>query len=248
MLPLAPGYERSLHEAGILPTAYPVESKCQMFSSVTGQKLSPRDCTPDYWVKNMVSPVQFSAALTETIRAHDLDIFVEVGPHPALKGPAMDTLAMFGKNDIDYFGTLFRNKATFDSLLNTVGGMVNAGLQVLTDAVNSMDCMNARKATGKVLTDLPKYQWDHSVSYWGETRVSKNQRFRKFPRHQLLGARVNSDTPLSPRWRNLLKLEEVEWLETMVVSRSIFRGAKADWESRPLERRKCQRARSFSWH
>lgn len=222
MLPLAPGYERSLHEAGILPAACPVESGCQMFSSVTGRRLSPRDCTPDYWVKNMVSPVQFSAALTETIRAHDLDVFVEVGPHPALKGPAMDTLAVLGKDNIVYFGTLCRNKPTFDSLLITVGGMVNAGLQVLTGAVNSMECMNGRKATGKVLTDIPKYQWDHSVSYWGETRVSKNQRFRKFPRHQLLGARVNSDTPLSPRWRNLLKLEEVEWLEAMIVSGSIF--------------------------
>lgn len=248
MLPLAPGYEKSLHEAGIFPAAFPVESGCQMFSSVTGQKLSPKDCTPDYWVKNMVSPVQFSAALIETMRSHDLDVFVEVGPHPALKGPAMDTLAVLGKNDIVYFGTLFRNKPTFDSLLNTVGGMISAGLQVLTDAVNSMECMNGRKATGKVLTDLPKYQWDHSVSYWGETRVSKNQRFRRFPRHQLLGARVNSDTPLSPRWRNLLRLEEVDWLEEMVVSRSIFREARADRESRPLERWQCQRARSFSWH
>lgn len=133
------------------------------------------------------------------MRSHDLDVFVEVGPHPALKGAAIDTLAELGNNDIVYFGTLYRNKPTFDSLLNTVGGMVNAGLQVLTDAVNSMECTNGQKATGKVLTDLPKYQWDHSVSYWAETRVSENQRFRRFPRHQLLGAKVNSNTPLSPR-------------------------------------------------
>lgn len=219
-----------------------------MFSSVNGQKLSPSDCTPNYWVKNMVSPVQFSAALIETVRSHDLDIFVELGPHPALKGPAMDTLAVLDYTDVIYFGTCFRNKPTFDSILDTIGGMVAAGLKLLTDTVNSTEHVIGQKATGMVLTDLPKYQWDHTVSHWAETRVSRNQRFRRFPRHQLLGARVNSDTPLSPRWRNLLRLKELDWLEEMVVSASTFWEAVANWESRLLERQHYLIALSFSWH
>ena len=248
MLSLAPGYEKSLHDAGISPHITPVEPGCQMFSSVTGQRLSPSDCTPTYWVRNMVSPVQFSAALVESVRSHNLDIFVELGPHPALKGPAMDTLAVLGNTDVIYFGTCLRNKPTFDSILDTVGGMVCAGLKVLTDAVNSTEYMIGRNATGQVLTDLPKYQWDHMVSHWAETRVSKNQRFRRFPRHQLLGARVNSDTPLSPRWRNLLRLKEIDWLEEMVVRGSTIWEAAADWERRLLERQHCLIALSFLWH
>ena len=251
MLPLAPRYEKCLREAGISPTAFSVDSGCQMVSSVTQQKLSPSDCTAEYWAKNMVSPVRFSAALIEIMRSHDLGVLVEVGPHPALKGPAMDTLAALGKNDVMYFGSCFRNKPAYDSILDTVGGMINAGLQVLTDTVNSMEFMvgqEVKHGPGKVLTDLPKYQWDHSVSHWAETRLSQNQRFRRFPRHQLLGARVNSDTPLSPRWRNLLILKEIDWLEDMVVSGMTFPESTTYWESRPLESRQCPRALSFSWH
>lgn len=239
MLPLAPGYEKSLHDAGISPLAPSVEFECGMISSVTRRKLSPSDCTPVYWAKNVVSPVQFSAALIETMSLHDLGVLVEVGPHPALKGPAMDTLAALGKNDIAYFGSCVRNNPGFNSILETVGGMVSAGLHVLTDVVNSTEHLvgsEVKLAPGKVLTDLPKYQWDHSVSHWAETRLSQNQRFRKFPRHQLLGARVYDDTPLSPRWRNRLMLKEIEWLEEMMVSAVIPWKATTD-RSRPLARR-----------
>lgn len=220
MWSLAPGYEQSLHDAGISPLAPSAEFKCEMISSVTKQKLFSSDCTPEYWAKNMVSPVQFSAALTEMMSLHDIGVLVEVGPHPALKGPVLDTLAVLGKSDITYFGSCVRNKPGFDSILGTVGEMVSAGLHVLTDVVNSTEHLvnsEVKLAHGRVLTDLPKYQWDHSVSHWAETRLSQNQRFRKFPRHQLLGARVHDDTPLNPRWINRLMLKEIGWLEEMMV-------------------------------
>ena len=231
MLPLAPGYEKSLRNAGISPNAFSVSSECQMFSSVTGQKLSPGDCTSDYWAKNMISPVKFSAALTETMRSNDLGVLVEIGPHPALQGPAIDTLTALGNKDFIYFSSCSRNRPAYESMLDAVGGMVNAGVQVLADAVNSMEYIvgqESKRGPGQVLTDLPKYQWDHSVSYWAETRVSKHYRFRSFPRHQLLGARANCDTSLSPRWRNLLIPKEVEWLEELMASITDFREVMAD--------------------
>lgn len=227
MLPLAPLYEQSLHNAGICAIASIVDSGCEMFSSVTQERLAPSSCTPSYWAKNMVSPVQFTAALTEAMRCHDLGALVEVGPHPALKGPAMETLAALSKTDISYFGSCFRNKPDLECLLETVGLMVNSGLPVLTKAVNSTEVLvghSVKQRPCQVLTDLPKYPWDHSVSHWAESRVSKNQRFRKFPRHQLLGARSNSDTPLCLNWRNLLILKEVEWLEEIMVSKSHAQG------------------------
>ncbi|KAK8040974.1 Polyketide synthase [Apiospora phragmitis] len=39
----------------------------------------------------------------------------------------------------------------------------------------------------RVVGNLPIYSWDHSNTYWHESRLSKNYRFRPFPRHDLLG-------------------------------------------------------------
>ena len=220
MQPLAPLYEQSLRDAGVKPCASSAESECEMFSSVTQQKLSPSECTPDYWAKNMVSPVQFTAALTEAMRCHDLNTLIEIGPHPALKGPSMDTLSSLGKVEINYFGSCYRNQPTLEKLLSTVGEMIVSGLPVLTHSINRS---NKSDKSPQVLTDLPTYPWDHAVSHWAETRVSKNQRFRAYPRHEVLGARINSDTPLHPVWKNMLRLKEVEWLEDMMVKATALR-------------------------
>ena len=226
MLPLAPAYEKSLRDAGVSPLIPPVNPTCQMYSSVTEQELSPSVCTPAYWALNMTSPVQFAAALEMAMKSQDLGVLVEIGPHPALKGPVMDTLAAIGSHNVIYFGSCIRNKPAFDSMLDTVGSMISTGLKIDTEAVNSMNFIDDEgfaHGTGRVLTDLPSYQWDHSVSHWAETRVSRNQRFREFPRHQLLGARIASDTPLSPAWRNILILTEIDWLEEIIVSWMVVR-------------------------
>ena len=221
MLPLAPLYEASLRAAGISSADSPSQSGCEMFSSVIQRKLAPRDCTSAYWVQNMVSTVRFTAALTEATRCHNLGALVEIGPHPALKGPASDTLAAIGKSEIAYFSSCFRNKPDLISLLETTATMVNVGFPVSTEAVNKVDLEDGKAVehtTGPPLTDIPKYQWDHSASHWAESRISKNQRFRQFPRHPLLGARTSDDIPSSPTWRNLLRRKEVDWLDAIMVS------------------------------
>ena len=44
---------------------------------------------------------------------------------------------------------------------------------------------------GNVLTDLPASPWTHKTSLWNESRLSKNHRFRRFPRHDLLKALID---------------------------------------------------------
>ncbi|KAL9609780.1 MAG: hypothetical protein Q9167_005476 [Letrouitia subvulpina] len=219
MLPLAPLYEKSLRAAGVSPLVTSLFSKCEMFSSVTGRKLLPSECGPIYWVENMVSTVRFTAALAETVKCHNLGALVEIGPHPALKGPTSDTLAAIGRSEVDYFPSCNRNKPDLVALLEMIAGFVNAGLPMNTEAINRIDTENGRAidhALVPPLTDLPTYQWDHSASHWAETRVSKNLRFRQFPRHQLLGSRLSNDNPLNPTWRNMLRRKEVDWLEKLM--------------------------------
>src|SRR3569833_510363 len=217
MLPLATKYEAAMVEAGVKPISVQntVDQTCQMFTSVRGRQIGAIDCGPSYWTKNMVSTVSFAAAVTEMIRHCQVDAIVELGPHPALKGPVEDTLASLGINGLPYFSSCSRGKPDFVAMLETVGSMVPAGLKLRLEHINAVEVIdgaNISHRTGKVLTDLPNYPWDHSTSFWGETRSSRNYRHREQPRHELLGARNPSDNPLSMSWRNLISLRETPWL------------------------------------
>ena len=213
MLPIAESYEHLLRKANLKLCSG--NSKCSMFSSVTGAKLDSQSCQPSYWVQNMVSTVRFSAALKACLDFDpEISRVLEVGPHPALQSPAQEVLRSMGKTEnCAYFHSCVRGKDDYETMLLSAGSMIAHGLPVDTLAVNQIS-----PSTVNVLTNLPSYQWDHSTSFWAESRLSQNLRFRQFPRHQLLGSRYLEDTASCPSWRNLLMLKEVPWLMEMKVS------------------------------
>jgi acyl transferase domain-containing protein len=51
---------------------------------------------------------------------------------------------------------------------------------------------------GRCLPDLPTYPWDHAASYWYESRVSKDWRFRNYGHHAILGQRIPESTSFDP--------------------------------------------------
>lgn len=56
----------------------------------------------------------------------------------------------------------------------------------------------------RTLTDLPNYPWHHEAEYWNETRLGRDWRFRKYPRHDLLGTRTGEGSTIEPSWRNIV--------------------------------------------
>ena len=57
----------------------------------------------------MTSTVRFYPAIEKLLEAFpDLTTAIEIGPHPALKGPTTECLRTFGKNNVDYFHTCSR--------------------------------------------------------------------------------------------------------------------------------------------
>ena len=187
-----------------------------MVSSVTGQLLAPEELSPSYWATNLVSTVRFSAALTTCASLHSEHVaYLEVGPHSALQGPIKETLQNIGSGSFDYFHSCLRNQNDLEALLRTVGDMIVCGLTLDTARVNALETLEdteCKYQLGTLLTDLPGYTWDHSVSFWRESRLSRNLRSRQFPRHPLLGSRYLEDIPSQPSWRNLLMLKELPWL------------------------------------
>ncbi|KAF8439511.1 hypothetical protein BGX38DRAFT_875482 [Terfezia claveryi] len=199
------------------------------WSSVTaGQLTHPSELAAGYWVEHMVSPVRFSEALQAMClvqeedpvmkKQYSVDILVEIGPHKPLAGPIrqildkLPTARNSGKQktpQITHISTLIRNKNAVSALQETAATLFLHGYSVNFNAVNFPESNFPRI----VLTDLPSYPWNHTASHWHESRLSKNYRFRRFPRHELLGNPVPDFTELEPRWRNVLRLAEIPWVK-----------------------------------
>ncbi|KAI0506314.1 hypothetical protein F5B22DRAFT_639320 [Xylaria bambusicola] len=84
---------------------------CLWYSSVYDKAIDPaQGVSCNYWAENMANPVLFSQALTRAVTEMDFEVVIEVGAHPALKGPASQTIgeAAPSGQQVPYLGTLKR--------------------------------------------------------------------------------------------------------------------------------------------
>lgn len=209
-----------------------------MISSVTGQLVQRLDdiCTAEYWVTNLVSPVEFSTAM-ETISSYvekkkyrklgapkleGIQDIVEVGPHSALRRPILDCLQhKIPHANVRYHSTLSRDRPARQTFLELLGLLYSYGYQVDIPKANEtgQDPLSAEH----VLVDLPSYPFNHSKLYWHESPLSKHSRLRRAPRHELLGVPVPEWNPLEPRWRKFFDVVETPWIDDHRVNgRAIY--------------------------
>ena len=190
---------------------------------------------PEYWIENLVSKVRFSDAilkfcslekqLTSLMKGRPKLTMVEIGPHPALNLPTNQTIQdrYADEFELDYFPTFSREQCALTSFLRLVGKLFICGVSV---DFKSLRSILSSKAHCTVVHSLPSYAWDHSQQYWHESRLSKEHRFREHPYHDLLGTRIESSTSLEPRWRHLISVDRLPWLQGhMVDDLIIFPGA-----------------------
>ncbi|RFU79720.1 polyketide synthase [Trichoderma arundinaceum] len=182
------------------------------FSSVTGEVLQQ---APDaaYWAANLTSPVLFSTAVS--LLAKNMTaatVLLEVGPHSALAGPVRQILGAAGANKAVYASTLIRGEKAQHALLTAAGRLFQLGVELSWERIVS---------PGRTLTDLPLYAWHREGPFWCESRLSQHWRFRKFPKHDILGERVAAASDFGPTWRNVLWLDHVPWIRDHGVSGDI---------------------------
>lgn len=206
-----------------------------MLSTVTGQQVDHSALQqPNYWVKNLVSPVKFSEAFSHLCiennhkkidRSHlkslKIDLCVELGPHSALMGPIRDIFAHVSTSgqSLPYFAAVERNKSAVHSILTLAGDLECHGASVDLFRVNHDDQSPRSLCT---LADLPEYPFDHSNAYWHESRVSKNLRLNDEPKLDLLGKRVSDWNSFEARWKNTIRLSELPWVEDHKINGTIL--------------------------
>ncbi|KAK5991435.1 Hybrid PKS-NRPS synthetase lepA [Cladobotryum mycophilum] len=213
MIPCGGPYLESLKACNI--QIQPPKEGVIWISSVTGD-VDPlysdmESLKGPYWVDNMLNAVLFSQAVETSLwNGGPFDLAIEVGPHPALKGPVSQTMKSILGKDVPYTSVMKRGTSDVEVASSAVGLIwEHLGPQ-------SVDLAKYRQLytdDAPTLTKgLPSYGWDHSKIHWRESRISRQYRLREQKPHELLGRRVPDDSDFEFRWRNILRLNEIPWL------------------------------------
>ena len=209
----------------------PLESDggVRMISSVTGKEIRGEAMDAEYWARNMVSTVRFAEALegalgfspeTNECSRPAVDMILEIGPHSALAGPIKQTLkaSVHDSSELSYHSVLLRNVDAVKSAIDMAGELFARGINLCFDAINDPDHV----AEKRTLTNLPGYNWQHTMSHWSEGRVSSQYRLRHFARHDLLGVPSHDSLSIEPTWRNYLRISELPWLKGHIVNDQVI--------------------------
>lgn len=168
-----------------------------------------------YWAENLTKPVLFSQALNKALNADSYHLILEVGPHPALKAPVMQTIKEVLNEELPYHGVLARGTNAVDASSTALGFLwsyldkSSINLEAYEQAVSNVD---SRATPFRLVKHLPTYQWNHERKYWHEARSSRKMRLRSHAVHTLLGDVTPDSASHHMSWKNLLRVSEMEWL------------------------------------
>ncbi|CAG7956341.1 unnamed protein product [Penicillium nalgiovense] len=207
MLACAQPYLDALRSCDIRPISPEGSSPVWLSSVYPGEAMSEAcaGLSGEYWVANMIQPVLFAGAVEValTTREGGFDVGLEVGPHPALQSPVLQTIQEISEAKLPYSGVLSRKKND---------------LTVFADALGMFKVSFIR--------EIPTYPWDHERSYWFECRKERAGRNRPGPVHSLLGVPYGDATDTEVTWRNFLIPKEIPWLsDHRLQGRAVLPGA-----------------------
>ncbi|KAL7945270.1 hypothetical protein V8C42DRAFT_357727 [Trichoderma barbatum] len=223
MKPCSAPYLNSLKQCGI--KVQKDKKHCRWYSSVWGandqnwsfDQVDDQLLEGQYWVDNMMQTVLFSQALERLLaEVQHFDLVLEVGPHPALKGPSSETIKTLTGVSFPYSGVLKRGQNAVESFTDGLGALWKSlpypRLSNIFDKCQVFKSGQLKKPV--ILKNLPAYSWDHPNLLWKESRSSRLFRAQTQSRHELLGLPVTYGE-LDKRevhWKQLIRLNELPWL------------------------------------
>ncbi|EKG15258.1 Beta-ketoacyl synthase [Macrophomina phaseolina MS6] len=217
MGPCSGPYLQALEACGLASTHLDSAATTWYSSVNPGAKMTRESMNSQYWVDNMKNPVYFSQAVTAAVQdAGPFDVVLEVGPHPALKGPCLNNIedaSPEGSPVPPYIGLLSRGACDLNSFSSALGSLWEHFGPSAVDFDSCDKLISGESAPKKLATDLPTYPWNHDRAYWFESRVSGSYRHRQHSAHPLLGTQcAENSTGRQVQWRKVLHQHEVPWL------------------------------------
>lgn len=122
------------------------ETKIDLYSTVTGKKISGSRINGSYWWKNVRQPVLFSNAI-KTLMQDKYNIFIEIGPHPVLRNSMQECIKT--SNDFYFLQTLNKNEPEQQTFFDAIAKLFTLGLPIKWN----------RWIDKSVYMKLPTYPW-----------------------------------------------------------------------------------------
>ncbi|KAJ5314084.1 uncharacterized protein N7443_000968 [Penicillium atrosanguineum] len=194
----------------------PRVSEVPFHSTVKGKLVPGATLDASYWVENLVSRVEFvkgvSSLLTTDMPGGQIDTIIEVGPHHALQGPTKDIAAIHAPNRTLQFTHTLKRKVPGDEAIQQLAAtLFTQGMKLDFQAINFPNLETVPRKP-QLLTNLPKYPWNHTERYWINSRLGDNLFHQQFPRSDILGKRTMENIDLEPRWRNIIRADDHPWI------------------------------------
>ncbi|KAH8691692.1 reducing type I polyketide synthase [Phaeosphaeriaceae sp. PMI808] len=222
---------------GTLEPGQASNNRPRMISSVTGSLVDARViCSAKYWVRNLVSPVNFLSAMTlcnalpnsENFKSLDCrhlseirtNGWLEIGPHSTLKGPLQDILKSLRRNEVVYASALIRNTSALSSMLKAIGTLYTQNFKVDLSRITSFRSFPGVEKM--LLPSIPCYEFNHSTVYWEEALSNRNFRNRSHPNHDLLGTRIGDPNPFESQWKFIINEDDMPWIRDHRVDKVIL--------------------------
>ncbi|KAJ4293521.1 hypothetical protein N0V90_008804 [Kalmusia sp. IMI 367209] len=194
----------------------PKASNARFYSSLLGRLADSSELDATYWVQNLTCPVRFDEAvhgMCQPIDDHKtgVNFLLELGPHSALQGPIKQILKGAGSsaNKITYASALARKKNALQTAIALAGTLWIKGSALDMGAINFPKTMTKPPA---VLTDIPRYPWNHQSSYYHQSRFTNIHKFQGDRRSDIIGALAMYSNHIEPTWRNIVRLDDLPWL------------------------------------
>ena len=140
----------------VLAGLAPRPGRIPLFSTVTATQIESWEMDSSYWGRNLRNPVLFEAAMAAALE-QGYDAFLEIGPHPILKGSITECARDRGKS-VTVMGSLRREHGEAASMLQSAGALHVIGQEI--------DWIAVAPVEGS-LRSLPAYPWQRS-RHWIE--------------------------------------------------------------------------------
>ncbi|RAH47735.1 putative polyketide synthase [Aspergillus brunneoviolaceus CBS 621.78] len=227
MRPCAEPYVAALKACDCDEFSMDVAPTATWISSVyEGKLMKTEDLEAEYWSANLLSPVLFSYAVEQALVKHmPLDICVEVGAHPALKNPSLQTIENCAGAPLPYVGCMERSKDDVEAYSSCLGYIWSRFGSAAVDVDSLYSSLSLDVDTQDLSKELPCYSWDHHRSYRKESRALRSWLGAERP-HLLLGKQLVYSSPSSIQWQNFIRQRDIEWLDGhSLQGQTVFPGA-----------------------
>src|SRR5690606_9663600 len=138
-------FEQQLVDA--VGTVDPLPARLAVYSTVTGRRIEQRDIDASYFGGNVRQTVRFADAVSAM--GDDVDVVVEIAPHPVLAASITECLAARDRT-VPVTASMRRGRPARDTMLQACAAVYVSGRAPRWEAVTGRPAVPA---------ELPAYPW-----------------------------------------------------------------------------------------